>query len=78
MRYNYNHNFLTGSLPESIYFDMTLQKFSISTALDARLETRVESTTELRLRLMSAVDSEVLSTSLRSPIEVSFERYSLF
>ena len=43
---------------------------SISTALDARLENGVESTTELRLRMMAVVDSEMLMQSLKAPIEV--------
>jgi len=43
---------------------------SISTALDARLENGVESTTEIRLRMMAVVDCEVLSQSLKAPIEV--------
>lgn len=43
---------------------------SISSALDARLESGVESTTEIRLRLMSVVDSEVLAQCLKAPVEV--------
>jgi len=43
---------------------------SISSALDARLESGVESTTEIRLRMMSVVDSEVLAQCLKAPVEV--------
>jgi hypothetical protein len=51
---------------------------SVSTALDARLENGVESTTEIRLRMMAVVDCEVLSQSLKAPIEVSTSsEYSL-
>ncbi|CAG7720785.1 unnamed protein product [Allacma fusca] len=46
---------------------------SISTALDARLENGVESSTELRLRMMAVVDSEVLTQSLKAPIEIPAE-----
>lgn len=46
---------------------------SISSALDARLESGVESTTEIRLRLMSVVDSEVLAQCLKAPVEVPAE-----
>ncbi|CAL8111027.1 unnamed protein product [Orchesella dallaii] len=46
---------------------------SISSALDARLESGVESTTEIRLRMMSVVDSEVLSQCLKAPVEVPAE-----
>lgn len=46
---------------------------SVSTALDARLENGVESTTEIRLRMMAVVDSEVLSQSLKAPIEVIYQ-----
>jgi len=42
----------------------------LSSALDARLENGVESTTELRLRIMAVVDSEVLQQSLKAPLEV--------
>lgn len=43
---------------------------SISSALDARLDNGVESTTEIRLRMMSVVDSEVLAQCLKAPVEV--------
>jgi hypothetical protein len=52
---------------------MTSCATSVSTALDARLENGVESTTEIRLRMMAVVDSEVLSQSLKAPIEVPNE-----
>lgn len=50
---------------------------TVSTALDARLENGVESTTEIRLRMMAVVDSEVLSQSLKSSIEVRIKNQSV-
>lgn len=45
--------------------------YSRSAALDSRIATGMESLTELRLRMMAAVDSELLAQALTAPIEVN-------